>query len=414
MVDVNLIKKLKKIPRKNTITVEKMKSIIIQKWYAQKYGDEPETLLFVGPPGIGKTYSVREAAEKIARREGRPLITWEQVLDGKEVPENAIVFINLNLSGMLPEDLQGLLKENEKDRVVDYVIQRWLKIASQYDTVLFIDDVGNLKNPEIRTMLYDLTQFHRLASVHLGTRSLLVMASNDSLSNADVEEFSSALINRISAYRVRFEKKQWIQYIRRIFNLEKLPDITEEDLNSPIITRNAALNIIATIVDVLEAIDGWVTYDPPKEDFSFSPWPSPRSWHKFFRELMTGTVPWDQLYIELSANVGERAANIVMAVMDTISERSPAEYIEKPELLRELKPEELAVISRSIATYAAENKTPAEKVIPVMRQLYSIYREALVAFIKTLKATNTEYLIQLWPVIMKDSDLANFIRKIAK
>jgi len=111
-------------------------------------------LLLLGPPGIGKSVSVYDAAEEIAQKLGRQFITmrlrWRAgrfviASDGEreffEVlnhPEDFFVLTDIRLSTVAPEDLIGIPRSHEGMSM--YEPLAWAVLHSTVPGIIFADE----------------------------------------------------------------------------------------------------------------------------------------------------------------------------------------------------------------------------------------------------------------------------------
>ncbi|MBS7287550.1 MAG: ATP-binding protein, partial [Candidatus Freyarchaeota archaeon] len=64
-----------------------------------------ETLLLLGPPGVGKSETIRRVAMKLAERKG---LNFVEFADGADVDGDVFLFYDLRLTEVEPSDLLGI------------------------------------------------------------------------------------------------------------------------------------------------------------------------------------------------------------------------------------------------------------------------------------------------------------------
>ncbi len=149
-----------------------------------KGGREAPAVFVWGPPGVGKSDTVRRVAERLASESGRRLVEFEG-LDTyrlvKSDPSRHLVLVDIRASQLEPSDMQGLPRLVEEDGSVYTVwaAPLWARTLSLEGVagVLFLDEV-NLASPLVQAALYQVILERRVGSLRLSPRVFVVAAGN--------------------------------------------------------------------------------------------------------------------------------------------------------------------------------------------------------------------------------------------
>ena len=111
------------------------------------YESDPQTaVLLLGAPGIGKSETVREVAQEIARREGKEFIEYSDDVANEILrnPEKYFLLVDFRLSEVEPADLIGIPRVQEIDNkpYVQYVPLLWARCLQASSGILFLDERG--------------------------------------------------------------------------------------------------------------------------------------------------------------------------------------------------------------------------------------------------------------------------------
>jgi hypothetical protein len=136
----------------------------IVKVYFSKHAKK-RALLFLGAPGVGKSISVYEAAEEIAKRLGKKFIKvklrWKMgkwvidednhrdIFEVLNSPDEYFVLVDLRLSQVPPEDLSGIPRALE--HISFYEPLAWVAVLSVCPGILFCDE---FTQKDVRIPLY--------------------------------------------------------------------------------------------------------------------------------------------------------------------------------------------------------------------------------------------------------------------
>ncbi|RLC74352.1 MAG: hypothetical protein DRI61_16850 [Chloroflexi bacterium] len=107
--------------------IDQLKNYIVKRYFCERV--RRDSILFLGPPRIGKSTAVYEGAAEIAKRLGKQLIMlrlrWrdgkfvvaddglKEIFQIMESPENYFVLVDIRLSTIAPEDLSGIPRSHQ-------------------------------------------------------------------------------------------------------------------------------------------------------------------------------------------------------------------------------------------------------------------------------------------------------------
>lgn len=211
-------------PLNETVTLSQARSLI--KSMAQE-----QSLLLLSPPGVGKSDSVRLAAEEV----GLPC----KSLLGTQIA---------------PEDVSGIPRIVGERSV--FCPPRVLLPDNPVPFCLFLDELPAC-SPDIQKAFYSLLLERRLGEHALPKGTWVVAAGNRSEDRALVRSISSALVNRVVILNVRVDHSEWMQWAKE---------------------NNVRSEILAFITFTPEALMRPVPANP-------EPFSTPRSWAALSRAL---------------------------------------------------------------------------------------------------------------------------------
>jgi MoxR-like ATPase len=150
--------------------------------------------LFIwGPPGIGKSAFVRQAAERAG---------WT---------EAGNAFIDVRLSQMEPVDLRGLPVPDKSARKTDWLPPAWLPFeGSDWPDagVLFLDEASSA-SPSVQAAAYQLVLDRQLGEAKLKQGWRLVLAGNRVTDGGVAFRLAMPLANRMLHVEARPSLDQW-------------------------------------------------------------------------------------------------------------------------------------------------------------------------------------------------------------
>lgn len=260
----------------------------------KKFSDISSTparpILLLGPPGIGKSESVKQLGMHLAKKLGLEFVEWSQ---GMEIdPNRHFVYVEFRLSGARDVDLLGLpniLADPHAD-VFRYRVPEWLAILArpnQYG-MLFLDELTNPATEDVRAILMQVLGSRRIGFSKIGPKIWIIAAGNKPEHSSLASELASPIINRVRI--IEFEApsvKEWINYMTTVYHLT--------DRSRPV------LAFLTAKPDYL------VTEVVP--DSTLTPYPSPRAWTGFILDIESGLADYTdcEQYVGPEAGAAFRA-----------------------------------------------------------------------------------------------------------
>jgi hypothetical protein len=246
---------------------------------------DAESLLFLSPPGVGKSEAVRQAARE-ANREVKSLLGTQ----------------------IAPEDVSGVPKV-VGDRAV-FCPPRVLLPEDDKPFCLFLDELPAAP-PEVQKAFYSLLLERRLGEYRLPRGTWVVAAGNRSDDRALVRTMSSALVNRVFVVPVKVDIDQWLAWAQE---------------------HGVRPEVRSFVRYVPQALQRPVPAEPV-------PFSTPRAWALLSRDLQlaedAGRLTHEQRRALAFGRVTPHDAALFCALCeDGLGDLRPAdEYIERPELL---------------------------------------------------------------------------------
>jgi hypothetical protein len=330
------------------------------------------TLVFLGAPGAGKSYQIRQVAEEEARQLGRKFIDFstlsnEIFYEIIQNPSKYYVFIDLRLTRTDPTDLTGIPRSRTLrvgEREIQYAEYEPLKHALLLSLpnvagMLFLDELTNVQRLDLQALIFELIWDRRLGDRTLSPTVRVVAAGNDPEYSSVATELPAPVVSRALFFKVEPPTTQeWISFMSSTYNEGEWAKEVAAFLS------RFPEHFIATNV-------------PPS---TLSPYPCPRSW-----TLLATTLPrvrrefWSAIAV---AAVGEETARLFVTFIDKASEVPPLEKIlSEPNMLHSLSLDALYLASLQLM----ENFNASDKrFLSVFEVLADIKRDVLVATLLSL------------------------------
>lgn len=171
---------------------------------AHRYAVKGKSLLVLGRTGIGKSWSIKEAAIKKARDDKKEFIEWNTLsLEEKQKiiddPNKYHLFVDLRVTQMSPEDLRGL--PNFKGDAVDWKPNMWTLALSKCSGTLFLDEI-NLAPPSLQATLYQILLEKHVGEIPLHEDVAIFGAGNLAEDRAGTFELAKPIRTRTGLYEL--------------------------------------------------------------------------------------------------------------------------------------------------------------------------------------------------------------------
>lgn len=114
------------------------------------------SILLLGAPGIGKSYSLKETARSITKRMGKTFIDYSDDLYTTIMaePDKYFVFIDFRLTECEPSDLSGIPERINGG--VRFSPLLWAIVLSKCAGLLCLDELPNVQRPDMISVSYKL------------------------------------------------------------------------------------------------------------------------------------------------------------------------------------------------------------------------------------------------------------------
>lgn len=277
-----------------------------------------------GPPGIGKSYSIRETAKEIAKKKG---LEFSDKL-GDINNEKKFVFLDIRASQLDSTDVRGL--PNFENGSTKWFIPKWLPRVGHGG--LLFDEI-NLAPPLVQASLYELLYDRTLKSCQyeLPEGFTVFCAGNRAEDRANVFELPAPLCNRLGHAELKVPTvEEWTNWA--------IPN----DIDSRII---AFLQVRPTLL---------FAFDHKMKDKAF---PTPRSWF-FNSEMIKGKTDMKQVELYSSSTVGEGAAKEFEGFIRLQRKIDIKEILKNPEKVKKITEIDLkySLVSLLAEEYKKDNK----------------------------------------------------------
>ena len=332
--------------------------------------------LFIwGAPGIGKSYSVREKAKRLAEENKREFIEWNKTPEdikrkALKEPEKYFFFVDIRLSQFDPSDLKGLPSLNGDD-TIEWKIPGWLKLATLKNAmgIIFFDEL-NLAPPSIQASAYQVILDKAIGDYSLSEDVLVLSAGNRIEDKAFVHDMAKPLQNR------------FLHLTLRVPTVEEWTDwAIEHGIDSRIIMF---LNNNPSLLYKIDERSG-------EEAF-----PTPRT-NEFWSDIIKDVDDINMLEKLTSIAVGTPVASQFVSFLKLQRTVNFKEILENPKKVKEIKDEDIdlkyAVLSIAVEYYRKKpGKERLKKVFDIANNLEPV--EFSILLLRTVKGVSPRVFMQ--------------------
>jgi len=301
--------------------------------------EQKRSLFIWGGIGIGKSYTVKQTAEEMAKEEGRKFydftkLTKEDIAEIENNPSKAFLYYDIRLSQFDPSDLRGLPSINGKE-TVDWKIPTWVKLFSLPNIagMIFFDEL-NLAPPSIQASAYQIIHDRCISDTPISDKVVVIGAGNRTEDRGNVYELAKPLQNRF--LHVELEIPSVDDWSKWAFENQDIDDRVVVFLQN----RPAFLYKVS-------------------ERAGDEAFPTPRSC-EWWGKLIKDTEDLEEIERRTALAVGTEVASEFVAFLKLKKSINFQEILENPEKIKEIPDEEVhlkyALISLILDWYGKQRK----------------------------------------------------------
>ena len=338
-----------------------------------------QSILLIGPPGIGKTEVIEQFAIQEAKNEGRIFINFHEVknridviLDIINYPDRYYIYVDLVVTTLNPEDLLGYPKVHNVNGFTFFTYEPpiWARLLSldNISGLLFIDELTNVNRPDVIAAAYKVVLERKVGFVKLNNNVRIIAAGNAPEHSSIAKLLPTPLINRLIKIDVEPPTiDEWINYMRNRFgdNWDKrvvayLNTFPEDFIELP---------------NEVETLDNFAT---------------PRSWTKVaLLNLDSSRYTLELLIGILGKRIGTKFyAFITKPIPEVI------ELLNNPEIFNKFDNEQKAMICWSISQFLEKNIHEIISSKEILLKLKNLFNY--------LKDVSMEYIVLILKMLRKD------------
>lgn len=149
-----------------------------------------------GPPGVGKSESIRELADRLEEETGKTVIVRD-----------------IRLLLFSPIDLRGVPVADESKSFTDWLKPRIFDLDPGTDVIniVFLDELSSAP-PSIQAAAYQITLDHMVGEHELPDNTVVLAAGNRTSDRSVVYRMPAALANRLMHFEVGIDFDSWAKW----------------------------------------------------------------------------------------------------------------------------------------------------------------------------------------------------------
>jgi len=241
------------------------------------------SFLFIGPPGIGKSESVMEAARRIAEKFGLNFVDvaklertmYASMSEHTSERLRTFLFVDLRLTSVEPADLMGIPRL-VGEKYSDYVPFAWAKMLAAGPGMLFLDEFTNVRREDVMSAAYQLVLDRKAGFTYFDPGVIIVAAGNSPEHSKIARKLPTPLHERFKVFNVIPPTiEDWRRYMERRYG------------------DAWAKSVLMMIISLEAEGQGWVATKglPPTALGPDEQYPNPRAWTRLARELYLLYLP---------------------------------------------------------------------------------------------------------------------------
>ena len=173
-----------------------------------------QSIIILGPPGIGKSESVAQAAERIAGKLNKKFIKYDddKYNEIMEHPDEHFVLVDVRLTEVEPADLMGIPRE--RNGTMFYIPPSWAKVLSKARGILFLDELTQVQRDDIFAVAHKILLDKTAGFTRFHPDVMVVAAGNTPEDSPIARPLPTSLINRTLVIKAdKPSIDEWAKYM---------------------------------------------------------------------------------------------------------------------------------------------------------------------------------------------------------
>lgn len=352
----------------------------VEKVYFSKRNGRSYGLLFLGPPGIGKSTAIEQAGRNIARKLGKDFVkvtlTWNTekknfTVEGVDLEKllgsnNYFVFTDFRLTSIEPSDLTGIPRS--RNGITFYDPMLWAVIHSSNEGIIFLDELTWIQRDDIFSIAPQVVLDKIAGNVKFHPNTLVIAAGNRSEDSTIVRMLHNPLLNRFKVIQVQPPTlEEWNNFMNEHYGEE---------------WDKRVLMFLTRFKD-----EGYML-KLPKEPEGFENFPTPRTWSWLALDLAQG---FDSLE-DIIGLVGEEVGRKFQAFLKY--QLNIEDYIKDPKKFHELEFDAKYMAVALLSSWITGHKKKMEEAFPLIDEMTKEKHEYLILLCMTFNNRFLESFIQ--------------------
>ncbi len=212
-------------------------------------------LMFIGPPGIGKSESVIDAANEVASELDLDFWEYENYAEPPSGYDRTFTFVIFRLDMVKPEDLTGFPLPNKETKTFEYAIPRWVEVLRKSKAgLVLLDEFTNVTDDMILSAAYDMV-LNEKVNLYRFNKPVIALGNPPEYSSL-ARPLPLPLLNRLALFNVKEPKvEEWCDYMNEKYEGKWLTEVCAFLHGRPDLFLK-----------------------PPEDVEDLTPFPTPRSW----------------------------------------------------------------------------------------------------------------------------------------